>query len=73
MRYKNHAELEIERMQRIGNALAAAKRRGVCSHGWTQGQPGAGDGPVQCLDCDARFPDQAAAHAAHKAVISSLL
>ncbi len=71
MRYKNAAELEGERMQRLGDKIAAARKRGICTHGWAQGTPGA-DGPVKCLDCGATWATSEEHHAANKAAYRAL-
>ena len=75
MRYKNGAELEMERMQRIGNRIGAAKKLSYCTHGWLQGPPGPVGKPttvVTCNDCGAVFPDFDAAYAANKEAMRNL-
>ena len=72
MRYKNAAELEGERMQRLGNKISAARKRGICTHGWLQGTPGNDDGPVKCLHCGAMFQGFTAAYAANREAIDNL-
>lgn len=71
MRYKNGAELEMERMQRIGDRIGRAKAKGYCTHGWAQGTPGA-DGPVKCLDCGATWATSAEHHAANREAMNNL-
>ena len=75
MRYKNAADLEQERMERLGDKISAARKRGVCSHGWLQGPPGPVGKPtsvVTCHDCGAVFPDFETAYAANRKVIDGL-
>lgn len=75
MRYKNAAELEMERMQRIGDRIGRAKAAGYCTHGWLQGPPGPASKPtniVTCLDCGATWPTIEEAHAANKQAMRDL-
>ena len=75
MRYKNHAELEMERMQRIGDRIGRAKAQGYCTHGWLQGPPGPANKPtkvVTCLDCGTIFQTMDEAYAANKAAMRGL-
>lgn len=71
MRYKNNAELEMERMQKLGDKIFAAKKLGICSHGWVQGTPGA-NGPVKCLDCGATWATDEDHYAANRAAMNDI-
>ena len=75
MRYKNAAELEMERMERLGAKIAKARKAGHCTHGWLQGPPGPAGKPttvVTCLHCGATFPDFGAAYAANREAMDAL-
>ena len=76
MRYKNGAELEMERMQRIGDRMAKARKEsGYCTHGWLQGPPGPVGKPTTvatCLHCGATWPTIEDAYAANKEAMRNL-
>jgi len=50
------ADFEQRDLESLGRRLTQLKRAGICTHGWTKGQPGPEDrGPITCLDCGAIF------------------
>ena len=57
------ADFEMRDLQSVASRVSKLRKRGICVHGWTQGQP---NGSVKCLDCGALFATAAAHWAAHK-------
>jgi hypothetical protein len=54
------ADLLQAELYRQGARESRLRRQGICTHGWTQGQPGGLDGPVKCLHCGAMFANRQA-------------
>jgi hypothetical protein len=61
------ADLLQAELYRLGRRDSALKKRGICSHGWSQGKP---DGSVECLYCHAVFKSNDALMSARREVLS---
>ena len=53
------ADIEQAAMEAIGRHESRLRKRGICTHGWAQGQPGGKDGPIECLYCHRIFKNSA--------------
>lgn len=50
------ADIEQAEFGALGRRVTALRRKGICTHGWVQGQPGRSmTGPIKCLDCGQEF------------------
>jgi hypothetical protein len=49
------ADMLQAELYRLGRMDSALRKRGICSHGWSQGIPGNPDGPTKCLHCGKLF------------------
>lgn len=39
----------------LGRRSEQLRKRGICTHGWSKGEPGNPDGRTVCLHCGAEF------------------
>jgi hypothetical protein len=57
---KMDADLLQAQLYRQGARESRLRKAGICTHGWTQGQPDGKRGPVKCLHCGEVFPSSEA-------------
>lgn len=53
-------DFEMRALEEVGRRSAAAKKRGLCDHGWRQGKSGREHVPsdiVKCLNCGKVAPE----------------
>ena len=60
--FENDADIEQGELEAAGNRATMLRKRGICLHGWLQGNPA--DSSVTCLDCGAAFASSEAAYEA---------
>jgi hypothetical protein len=58
----NDADIETAELEASARHHAALRKRGICTHGWTQGNVDANGTPksgtcTKCLDCGRIFPN----------------
>ena len=49
------ADIEQAEFEAEGRRESQLRKRGICTHGWYQGQPNGNDGLITCLHCGATF------------------
>ena len=64
------ADIQMSELVRLGRRDAELRRRGICSHGWTQGTPGKPDGATRCLHCGKSFATFAELCAERREILS---
>ena len=65
------ADIELAGLEALGRKATSLRKRGLCAHGWCQGQPWNRDGQITCLDCGAVFPNRQAHQDARDAALNS--
>ncbi len=57
------ADMLQAQLYRIGRKASRLRKRGICTHGWSQRRP---DGSVECLHCHQAFATEAEHHRAYR-------